>query len=373
MKKNIPFFKSRIQKTPVVLQMETQECGAACLAMIMAYYKKWVPLEKVRLDCGVSRDGSNIENMCKAAQGYGLRTNTMQLAMDQQSLEKLPPGCHFPCILEWKSGLFVVCNGIRDGKIYLTDPANGTSTMNWTTLASYFAGQCLFLEPGPDFQTGGKPAGIWKFFRERVRRQLSSLLLVMFTALMAVAAGIIIPSFSNMYTDKVLTKAVQPHVVRGFLIVYGVVIIFQLLAQIFHLLMICRVNGKMATSSNLKYLWHVLRMPLDFFSQRLSGDLTARQMENDLVSQTLVGVLTPLVIQLILLIFYLAVMLSYSLILTAVGLTVTLINLLISWRIIRKSKDLVRVQMRDESQLTMTTLSGIDMIETIKATGAENG
>lgn len=358
----------KIQKTPMVLQMETQEGGSACLAMILAYYKKWVPLEKVRLDCGVSRDGSNVEGICEAAQGYGLQIDTLRLTAEELSQK----GC-FPCILQWKDGLFTVCNGIKGNQVYLTDPAIGTITMSMSVFTGFYNGLCLSMSPGPEFQPGGKPPGILQFFQERVRTSSASLLLVVFTALMAVAAGVIIPSFNNMYTDQILTNSVQPHVVKGFLIVFGVVIIFQLLAQMFHILIICRVNGKMASTSNLKYLWHVLRMPLEFFSQRSIGDLTARQMENDLVSQTLVGVLAPLLIQLILLIFYLVVMLNYSLILTAVGLTVTLINLLIAWRIIRKSKDFVRVQMRDESQLTMTTLSGVDMIETIKASGAENG
>ena len=61
-----------IAKVPVIMQMEALECGAAALAMIMAYYGKWMPLEQVRLDCGVSRDGASVQNIAKAARAYGM-------------------------------------------------------------------------------------------------------------------------------------------------------------------------------------------------------------------------------------------------------------------------------------------------------------
>ena len=61
-----------VAKVPVVMQLEALECGAACLTMVMAYYGKWIPLEQVREDCDVSRDGTNAGNIAKAAEPTGL-------------------------------------------------------------------------------------------------------------------------------------------------------------------------------------------------------------------------------------------------------------------------------------------------------------
>ena len=72
-------------------------------------------------------------------------------------------------------------------------------------------------------------------------------------------------------------------------------------------------------------------------------------------------------------ILYLVVMLSYSWVLTAIGLISIIINVFMAWIISQKRVNITRIQMRDESMLASATVSGIEMIETIKASGAESG
>ena len=114
-----------IAKVPVIMQLEALECGAACLTMILAYYDKWIPLEKVRQDCGVSRDGSNALNILKAARSYGLEANGYRFELESIQKEGL-----FPCIIHWNFNHFVVLNGFtRKKEAVLNDPARGTRTL----------------------------------------------------------------------------------------------------------------------------------------------------------------------------------------------------------------------------------------------------
>ena len=110
-----------VAKVPVIMQLEALECGAASLAMIMAYYDKWVPLEQVRRDCGVSRDGSKAKNVYLAAENYGFNVEAFRMTPDALKKEG-----KFPCIIHWNMNHFVVCNGFKGKYVYINDPARGT-------------------------------------------------------------------------------------------------------------------------------------------------------------------------------------------------------------------------------------------------------
>ena len=125
----------KVAKVPVVMQMEALECGAACLTMVMAYYGKWVPLEQVRSDCGVSRDGSNAANIMSAAEFYGLEVAGFKAEPDQ-----LRTYGEFPCIIHWNFEHFVVLNGFKGGKAILNDPARGTVQVPMEEFDNSFTG-----------------------------------------------------------------------------------------------------------------------------------------------------------------------------------------------------------------------------------------
>ena len=356
-----------VAKVPVVMQMEALECGAASLTMVLAYYGKWVPLEQVRADCGVSRDGSNAKNVLKAARSYGLIARAYRFEP-----EDLKENGSFPCIIHWNFNHFVVLDGFKGGKAILNDPARGTVPVSMETFDSSFTGICLQFEPGEEFEPGGSPKSMARYAKKRLEGAGTALVFVAVTTLISSLFGVISPAFSRIFMDRLLTGQ-NPEWLWPFLLALAGVSILQLIVAWIQAAWSLRITGKLASVGAATFLWKVLHMPMEFFSQRMAGDIQQRQTTNASIAQELVNTLGPLVLNAIMMVFYLVVMLRYSWILTLVGLASVLINLGVSRFISKKRVNVMRVQMRDSGKLAASTMAAIEMIETIKAAGAENG
>ena len=356
-----------VAKVPVVMQMEALECGAASLAMILAYYGKWIPLEQVRLDCGVSRDGSNAKNILRAARSYGLSAKGYRYEP-----EVLKKEGRFPCIIHWNFNHFVVLNGFRGNKAVLNDPAKGTYTVPMSTFDESFTGICLILEPNENFVPEGKPQSMLAYAKKRLIGAGAAIVFVILTAVITSLLGIITPAFSRIFLDRLLTGE-NPDWLMPFTLALAGISVVQLVVAWIQAVYSLRINGKLAMVGNTTFMWKVLRMPMEFFSQRMAGDIQSRQSSNAMIAGQLVNTFAPLALNAVMMSFYLIVMLRYSVILTLIGLASVLVNLILSSIISKKRINITRVQMRDAGKLAGTTVAGIEMIETIKASGAENG
>lgn len=359
--------RNGVVKVPVVMQMEALECGAASLTMVLAYYEKWIPLEQVRADCGVSRDGSNAKNLLKAARSYGLIAKGYRY--EPESLKK---NGKFPCIIHWNFNHFVVLNGFTKNKAVLNDPAKGTYSVSMETFDKSFTGICLMFEPSESFEPGGKPKSVVQFAKSRLKGTGSAVAFVVLTTVISSLLGIIRPAFSRIFLDRLLTGQ-NPEWLYPFVIALTLITAIELLVSFVSIGVNHRIDGKMASYGNTSFMWKVLRMPMEFFSQRMAGDIQQRQGTNASISGTLVNTFAPLVLNAVMMIFYFVVMLRYSVLLTAVGLCSILLNLVMGQIISKKRVNITRVQMRDSGKLAGATVAGIEMIETIKASGAENG
>lgn len=356
-----------VAKVPVVMQMEALECGAASLAMILAYYGKWIPLEQVRLDCGVSRDGSNAKNILRAARSYGLSAKGYRYEP-----EVLKKEGRFPCIIHWNFNHFVVLNGFRGNKAVLNDPAKGTYTVPMSNFDESFTGICLILEPNENFVPEGKPQSMLAYAKKRLVGAGAAIVFVILTAVITSLLGIITPAFSRIFLDRLLTGE-NPDWLMPFTLALAGISVVQLVVAWIQAVYSLRINGKLAMVGNTTFMWKVLRMPMEFFSQRMAGDIQSRQSSNAMIAGQLVNTFAPLALNAVMMSFYLIVMLRYSVILTLIGLASVLVNLILSSIISKKRINITRVQMRDAGKLAGTTVAGIEMIETIKASGAENG
>ena len=351
----------------MIMQMEALECGAASLAMILAYYDKWVPLEQCRIDCGVSRDGSNAKNMLIAARNYGMEASGYRFEP-----ESLKEEGEFPCIIHWNFNHFVVLDGFKGDKAVLNDPARGTVAVSMKEFDEAFTGICLMMKPGENFEPGGHQKSVLEFAKKRLTGAEAAILFVSLTTVISYLFSVINPVMSQIFLDRLLTGR-NPEWLMPFITLMAGLAIVQLTVQWFTAVYSLKIDGKMSTVGSMSYMWKIMRMPMEFFSQRMTGELMSRKSTNASISKTLVQVLAPLLLNTIMMLFYLVVMIRYSPVLTAIGIVTMVLNLFMSRYISAKRVNLMRVQARDSGKLSSTTMSGISMIETIKASGAENG
>ena len=356
-----------VANVPVIMQMEALECGAACLAMVLAYYGKWIPLEQVRADCGVSRDGANARNVLRAARSYGLSAKGYRY-----ETETLRNKGTFPCIIHWNFRHFVVLTGFRGKKAYLCDPAKGSYSVPMEVFDESFTGICLMLSPGENFERSGKPKSVLAFARKRLKGAGASIMFVALASLIASFFGVLKPAASRIFLDRMLT-GVNPDWFYPFIGVIAVLSILELLVSAVTVLMSNRLNARMAACSTALFFWKVLHLPMEFFSQRMAGEILDRHISNASIAETLINTLTPIFLNLVMVIVYLTVMLKYSWLLTLVGLVAILLNLIMSRIMARMRINVTRVKMQSEGKLNAATVAGIEMIETIKASGAESG
>ena len=358
---------SGVAKVPMIMQMEALECGAACLAMVLAYYRKWIPLEQVRLDCGVSRDGSNMKNVFLAAQHYGLEAHGYR--MEPEDLKKKGT---FPCIIHWEFNHFVVLDGFRGGKAVLNDPARGIIRVPMEVFDESFTGLLLTFAPGEGFVPSGKRKSMLEYARKRLKGAAPAVAFVALTTVITCMFGIINPVMSRIFFDRLLPGK-APDWLWPFLGVMALLAVFQIIVQWAQTVYSLKLDGKMAIEGNADYMWKVLRLPMEFFSQRMTGDILQRQGSNAAIAGTLVRTVAPLALNTVMMLFYLVVMIRYSPVMTLIGIASLAINLTAANYLSAKRVNLTRVQMRDMGKLASATMAGISLTETIRASGAEGG
>ncbi|MBR0399242.1 MAG: NHLP family bacteriocin export ABC transporter peptidase/permease/ATPase subunit [Mogibacterium sp.] len=349
------------------MQMEALECGAASLAMVLAYYQKWIPLEQLRVDCGVSRDGSSAKNMLLAARNYGLEAQGYRFEPEELRDEGI-----FPCIIHWNFNLFVVCCGFKGKYVYINDPARGNVRVTMEEFDTAFTGVCLLFQPGEGFEASGKKKSMLGFAAKRLSGEKTAVVFVMLSTIIMYLFGIINPVFARFFMDGLLTGT-NTDLLMPFIALLAAVGFLQVLVSAVQSAYSLKITGKMAIAGNSTYMWKILRLPMEFFSQRMAGDIQMRQTANASIAAALVSTVSPILLNAIMMGFYLFVMIRYSPMLTQVGVASIIINAAVAKLISDKRVNITRVQLRDQGKLAAATVSGIQMAETIKSSGAENG
>ncbi|MGY8636223.1 NHLP family bacteriocin export ABC transporter peptidase/permease/ATPase subunit [Bradyrhizobium sp. 14AA] len=351
--------------TPTVLQMEALECGAASLAMVLAHYGRWVPLETLRIACGVSRDGSKANNLLKAARGFGLSAKGFR--KEPETLNDLP----MPAILFWNFNHFVVLERIEADYAYINDPAFGRCRVDRAEFSLAFTGVVLAMEPGPEFRRGGaKPSFLATLWR-RLRGSQRAVILLIALSMTLVIPTILIPTFAKIFVDHVLIMHVEGWF-RPLLIGLALTALGRALITAFQQSLLLRLQTKLTVTLVGKLLWHLMALPLEFFNQRHAGEIGSRVGASEAVAELVSSGLATSALNLVSAIFIAAAMALYDPVLAAISIGIALVNVLVLALVAGERERLNRKLTIDKAKLTANTIEIVRSIETIKAGGLEN-
>ncbi|KAB1990529.1 NHLP family bacteriocin export ABC transporter peptidase/permease/ATPase subunit [Streptomyces triticiradicis] len=369
-RRGVPKTRVRSVRTPTVLQMEAVECGAASLAMVLGHHGRHVPLEELRIACGVSRDGSRASNLLKAARGYGLTAKGMQ--MDTAALAEV----RGPAILFWEFNHYVVYDGTgrRFGRrgVFVNDPGKGRRFVPTEDFDTSFTGVVLVMEPGPGFRRGGRRPGVLGAVPARLRGTSGTMPVAVLASLLLVAVGAAVPALSRTFIDQYLIGG-RSSLLGVLFASMGASVLLTMVLTWLQQANLLRGRLISSTLSSARFLRHLLRLPVTFFSQRSPADLVQRLQSNDAVAETLARDLAAAGVDAVVVVLYAVLLYTYDPQLTAVGIGVALLNV-VAMRVVIRLRATRTAKLRaDTARLTNTAYTGLQLIETMKATGGEDG
>ncbi|WP_407670251.1 NHLP family bacteriocin export ABC transporter peptidase/permease/ATPase subunit [Paramagnetospirillum marisnigri] len=353
------------RRCPTILQIQALECGAAALGMILAHYGRWVPLDELRVACGVSRDGSKAKNILAAARGYGLEAKGLKLS-DLSAFADLK----MPAILFWGMNHFLVLEGIGRDCVHVNDPALGRRAIGFDEFDEYFTGVVLTFAAGPGFVPGGRPPSFTAAVGRRLDRSWDAVALIILVSLFLVVPGIVIPAISRIFIDDVLGNGLNDWLMPLLLGMALTAVMRSALTWLrgVHQL---RLQVKLGISASTQLFWQLLRLPMVFFTQRYVGDVAARIEASRRFADLVAGPLSDVAFNLICAVFYAIVMVLYDVRLAAIGIGLSLVNLAAIHAVAKLRENGAKRLERDEDKLASCSIEGVQLIETLKATGTE--
>lgn len=361
---NLPRLPRGRARTPSVLQMEAAECGAASLAIILAYFGRIVPLAQLRRECGVSRDGSTAANVLNAAEAHGLQASGAMRGLDR--LHEF----RYPYIVFWNFNHFLVVEGARNQRIYLNDPTCGHRRVTVQEFADAYSGVVLAMEPGAAFRAAGRRPSVIASLAQRLQGSIGPFLMCAFAAFLLVVPGIAYPALLQAFIDRVLIQQIHGWarpVVIGLLITAVLrVALTNIQGRILR-----RLQVRLCTTMSSRFVSHLLRLPTSYYEQRYAGELGGRIELNDSVGNVLSGQLGPAIIDVMVVLFYLAAMSQFDGALTAINIVFAGFSfLLLRW--IRAARvDGNNRLAHAAGRAAGVTMAGLQTIRTIKASALE--
>ena len=356
--------QKRCVTTPLLLQMHMTECAAACLGSVLAHFGRWVPLSELRDKCETSRDGSTAAGIKRAAERYGLECSGWFGGFRQ--IEKSP----LPLILFWEYNHFLILEGYDQKWCYLNDPAVGRRKLSKKEFNKSFSGVALQFKVGPDFQPGGVRSSILERIPSWLRGTRGALAYAIGCGLLLTVLALATPALLAIFVDRVLGESepwgglIAGAMVGAAVLIYGLTWLKQRCLR--------RLSARVSVIAWNQCLTRLLRLPIEFFNHRLSGELTARVLSVDKISKSLSNHFLDLLIELGMSIVFLAVMLVYEPMLALIVLGLAVLNAALMRVISRARTDASHVLQREQSLLLGVGTMMLHYTDTLRMTASDD-
>jgi len=355
------FFKRK--KTPTIIQMEAIECGAVCLGIILAYYKKFVSMEELRDTCGISREGCSVLNIIQGAQKFQIHAEALKTEIhDLHSMQ-------FPMIIFWKFNHFIVLEGVKKNKFFINDPACGHRTVYFDEFNKSFTGIAIEMKKTENFKKSGTSPSLYQTVKKRLSGMQSSIIYILICTFILSLLGLALPIFTQIFFDKILTMQMGPKFFfSGF---FTVIFLFGILTY-FQRHILTFFNTKISIQLSSKFFMHILKLPMRFFSLRYVGEIANRFSQSDRAVELLTGPIMLTATNFMFLFIYLFLMVQLNLTITLVTFGLAIINIIVLMFIYRKKKDAYASYMQDYGKNIGVSVGTLKNIETIKSFGIES-
>lgn len=359
-----PLWKNRRVSTPTMIQMEATECGAASLGIVLGYYGLFLPLETLREECGVSRDGSKATNLLRAARSHGMEASGFR--KEPQGLFDLP----LPLILFWNFNHFLVLEGIKGGTVYLNDPASGPRTVDRETLDRSFTGIAISIVPGEQFRPAGRRRSPWAALGKRLAGAKAALFFAVLAGLALVVPGLMEPAFQQIFVDRLLVEG-RFEWFRPMLTLMAAIALVKGALTWLQGSVLLRQELSMAIRDSASFVHHLLKLPYTFFLQRYAGEIGNRVQLNDRVAQLLSRELATTMLQCVMVLFYAVMITLYDPPVSVIALLTAVTCALLIVSVNRRRTDLNERFTGEVGKFAGAAIGGLAVIETIKSFGGE--
>lgn len=351
-----------------IIQHDESDCGIACIATILHYYGRDVPIRKIREKAGTDRIGTSGVGIIKASEFFGLSCKGI-MSTEKSKINSIP----FPAIfhLKWDGHEhYVVVFKIKKNKIYINDPAIGLKTENTDDFLKKWSGVAFILHPNSEFQKGSETKGFFVRFLSLLTPYKKYLFQVFISSIFLSIFGIILSLYFRFLIDEVLYSQIES-TLTVCSICYLLITVFQVLLNFCRSQLLTYMGAKIDVILVSDFFLHLLKLPLNFFSKRKTGEILSRLNDANTIRNAISQTLLSIVIDSVMILFGGIFMIKMGSVLLFVSMIPVIISSIVVFIFTKPFKRMIKSQAGLEADKNASMYETINGISTIKGLATE--